>query len=57
VAQLFSLGHLVHLFADRVEMSQLSAVRSGLARAGSSGEQVRSIRMVEHFDSPDYFEL
>jgi hypothetical protein len=57
VVQLFSLGHLAHFWADSFEMSHFRLVSSGLARAWSSSEQVRSIRMVEHFDSPDYFEL
>jgi hypothetical protein len=57
VAQLSTLGHLVSFLADSFEMSKLRLVSSGLARAWSSGEQVRSIWMVEHFDSPDYFEI
>jgi hypothetical protein len=34
VAQLFSLGHLAHFWADSFEMSALRLVSPGLARAG-----------------------
>jgi hypothetical protein len=55
VAQLSTLGHIEHLdfteaffvaeseLVRRLAMSEISAVSSGLARAWSSGEQVRSI--------------
>ena len=57
MAQLSTLGHLVSVLADSFEMIRLRLVSLGSARAWSSGEQVRSIWMVEHFDSPDYFEI
>ena len=53
----FFVRPLGERLADRFEMSRLRLVSSGLARAWSSREQVRSIWMIEHFDSPDYFEI
>jgi hypothetical protein len=68
VAQLFSLGHetvldftllvwLAKIRAVRVEMRRHSAVRLGLARAGSHGEQVRQLVIDERWDLPDFIEL
>ena len=55
MAQLFSLGHETvwdfslpdWLAMIRIEMRQTQTVRSGLARAGSYGEQVRSCQLRE----------
>jgi predicted RecA/RadA family phage recombinase len=40
-----------------IQMSKISAVRLSSARAGSSGEQVRSRRIGERWDLPDFIEL
>ena len=58
MAQLFSLGHetvfgfgwLVGLAVVRIEMREHSTVRSGSARAGSGGGQVRSLPLGESLD-------
>jgi hypothetical protein len=38
-------------------MSKISTVSLGLARAGSSGEQVRSLQIGERQFLPDFIEL
>ena len=48
---------LAKIRAVRVEMRRHSAVRLGLARAGSHGEQVRQLVIDERWDLPDFIEL
>jgi hypothetical protein len=52
-----SLGHLASVLADRFEMMSYRLVSSSLARAWSSGEQVRRVSFYERFILPSYFEL
>jgi hypothetical protein len=65
VAQLSTLGIKIGLrfyragwfgedLSSLIQMSKLSAVRFGSARASLCGEQVRSRRMCERWDLPDY---
>jgi hypothetical protein len=65
VAQLFSLGIKIGLrfyragwfgedLSSSIWESKLSAVSQDSARAGLCGEQVRSRRMCEHWDLPDF---
>jgi hypothetical protein len=65
VAQLFSLGIKIGLrfyragwfgedLSSLIQMSKLSTVHLGLARAGLCGEQVRSRRMRERLDWPGF---
>ena len=53
MAQLFSLGHLAHFWADSFEMSALRLVSSSLARAGFGRRADFELWIYERFDSPD----